>query len=530
MEPVAAGKQSGVDAARPTTGGGSPDPLLGQLIRARYRVVGKLATGQMGTVYVAQQVSTGNKVALKVLRAEFAKNEEFVTRFRQLMTAVRALSKNHRNIVKVYDCDRAEDGSLFVAMELLEGRILSDVILQDGRLGIERALRLAKQMAEGLGVAHELGLIHADVRPQNFMLIGKEEEIKVFGFERARLKDVAPADLLGPPGAIPRAPEYLAPEQIQGEEITKQTDIYAFGVVLYEMLTGVPPFKASTPEAVQAMHLREAPTPPKALRPEIPAVVEAKVLQALEKEPKRRENYVNDVANEYLYESALFEMAEERGRLKHGGIGWMQTAFGAGAGQIRRVFTKAEGVGPGWRPAAMHRTQTGPQANTGQAQSTAAKGDGMGTGWKLAAIGGVLILIALASLWVVSSRQPPEVVQAPAPEPKPVEVRAPEPVATEKSAGGTAQKISPPPGEISPPNIPVRETAPPEPQEQKVQPEKKRAPAPKKERVRSRQVPPTPPLAQSEAPAQKPEAQDPTAADPSAVIDWLLKRPATGKE
>ena len=530
MEPVAAGKQSGVDAARPTTVGGSPDPLLGQLIRARYRVVGKLATGQMGTVYVAQQVSTGNKVALKVLHAEHAKNEEFVTRFRQLMTAVRALSKNHRNIVKVYDCDRAEDGSLFVAMELLEGRILSDVILQDGRLGIERALRLAKQMAEGLGVAHEFGLIHADVRPQNFMVIGKEEAIKVFGFERARLKDVAPADLLVPLGAIPRASEYLAPEQIQGEEITKQTDVYAFGVVLYEMLTGVAPFKATTPEAVQAMHLREAPTPLKALRPEIPAVVEAKVLQALEKEPKRRENYVNDVANDYLYESALFEMAEERARSKHDRVGWMQTALGAGIARVRSPFTKSGGVGTGRKLTAMHRTQTAPQVGTGQVQSTAARGKGMGTGWKLAAIGGVLILIALASLWVVSSRQPPEVVHAPVPEPKPVEVRAPEPVATEKSVGGVVETVSPPPEEIPSPRISVRETAPPEPQEPKVPPEKKKTPAPKKERVRSRQIPPTLPLAQSEAPAQKTEAQDPTAADPSAVIDWLLKRPAVGKE
>jgi serine/threonine-protein kinase len=531
MEPVAAGQQSGVDEGRPTTGGKTPDPLLGQLIRGRYRVVGKLATGQMGTVYVAQQVSTGNKVALKVLHAELAKNEEFVTRFRQLMTAVRALSKNHRNIVKVYDCDRAEDGSLFVAMELLEGRILSDVILQDGRLGIERALRLAKQMAEGLGVAHEFGLIHADVRPQNFMVIGKEEAIKVFGFERARLKDVAPADLLGPPGAIPRVPEYLAPEQIQGEEITKQTDVYAFGVVLYEMLTGVAPFKASTPEAVQAMHLREAPTPLKAHRPEIPSVVEAKVLQALEKEPKRRENYVNDVANEYLYESALFEMAEERGRSKHGRIGWIQTALGAGIAQVRSVFTKAGGMRTGWRKLAeMHRPQPAPQAGTGQVQSTAAKGEGMRIGWKLAAIGSVLILIALASLWVVSSRQPPEVVHAPVLEPKPVDVRAPESVATEKSAGGVVETVSPLPEEIPPPKIPVRVTAPPEPQEQKVPPEKKKTPAPKKERVRSRQIPPAPPLAQSEAPAQKTEAQDPTAADPSAVIDWLLKRPATGKE
>ena len=495
--PIAARGLSGVDAAEPKAGGKTPDSLLGQLIRARYRVVGKLATGQLGTVYVAEQVNTGNKVALKVFHAEFAKNEEFVTKFRQLMTVVRALSKNHGNIVKVYECDRAENGSLFVAMEFLEGKPLSEIIRQEGRLEIKRALRLAERMAEGLGVAHEFGIIHADVQPQNFMVIGEEEAIKVFGFDRARLEDGAPVDLLVPPRTIPRVPEYLAPEQIQGEEITKQIDVYAFGVVLYEMLTGVVPFKASTPEAVQAMHVREAPTPLRTLRPEIPTVVEDKVLQALEKEPKRRAAYVTDVANGYLYESALFEMDEGGDRSKRGGIGWMHTAL---------------------------------QARIGQPRSSLTEGEGAGKGWKLAAIGGVLILIVLASLWLVSSRQSPRVVQAPVPEPQPAEVRAPASVATEKSAGAVVKKDSPPPEEILSPKTPVRETAPPEPQKQKVQSEKKRPPAPKKERARTQQIPPPPPLAQGEAPAQRIDPQDPAAADPSAVIDWLLKRPATGKE
>lgn len=470
--------------------------MLGHLIRARYRVVSRLATGERWTVYVAQQVSTGNRVALKVLHAGLSKNEAFVNGFRQVMTAVRDLSKNHRSIVKVYDCGQTEDGSLFVAMELIDGRTLRDVILQEGPLAIDRALRMAKQMADGLGVAHGFGIVHADVRPENFMVIGKEETIKILGFERARLKAVAPADLLDPPGGIPRAPDYVAPEQIKGEEITKQVDVYAFGVVLYEMLCGVVPFRASTPDAVLAMHLRQAPTPLTALRPEIPRVVEAKVLQALKKEPQQRESYVNDVANEYLYESALFELAEAGSRSRRGRVGRVTAALQAGAGQIRSILPK---------------------------------GAGAAASWKLAAIlSGVLILIAVALLWVVFSRPVPEVAQAPKPQPKPEEARVPGPASTEKPEGETVETVSRPPEVQTIPETPVPAPAPTEPQERKASPETKRAPAAKKGRVVSRPGPPTPPPAGSEAPGGKAESQDATAPDPTAVIDWLLKRPSTG--
>ena len=496
--------------------------MLGQLIRARYRVVSRLATGETGTVYVAQQVSTGNRIALQVLHAGLSKNEAFVDGFRQVMTAVRALSKNHRSIVKVYDCDQTEDGRLYVAMELIEGRTLRDVILQDGPLAIDRALRMAEQMAEGLGVAHAFGIVHADVRPENIMLIGREEAVKILGFERARLKDIAPADLLDPPGGIPRAPDYVAPEQIKGEEITKQVDVYAFGVVLYEMLCGVVPFRASTPDAVLAMHLRQAPTPLTALRPEIPTVVEAKVLQALEKEPQRRQNHVNDVANEYLYESALFELAEVGGRSRRGRVRRITAALQAGAGQIRSILPKGARAAAGWKLAAAHRMQS----DVAQVRSILLKA---AAGWKLAAIiSGVLILIAVALLWEAFSRPVPEVAQAPLPQPKPEEARVPGPASTEKPEGETVETVSRPPEVQTIPETPVPAPAPTEPEERKASPEIKRAPAPKKERVISRPGPPTPPPAGREAPGGKAESQDATAPDASAVIDWLLKRPSTG--
>jgi eukaryotic-like serine/threonine-protein kinase len=464
-----------------------PDPLVGQLIRARYRVGAKLAVGQTGTVYVAQQLNTGNKVALKILHGALATTEEAVGRFRQLMTAIRALSRNHGSIVMVHDFDQAEDGRLFVAMELLAGTPLSEVIRQAGPLDIEKALRLARQMAEGLGVAHEFGIVHRDIRPQHFMIVGKEETVKVFGFERARLKDGGGVDLPVDSEGLPRAPAYLAPEQIRGEELTRQADIYAFGVVLYEMLSGVLPFRGSTPDAVREMHLRDAPPPLRELRPEIPAVVEAKVLQALEKDPKLRETYVNDVVNEYLYDSALLEMGEKQGQAK--------------AARVRPT-----------QPATASDVDEEPSDVPGPTRAH----------WKLILIGGALLLIAAISLWIFSSRQVPEDAAVPVPQPSPGEARPPAPAAPEKSDEGAREVASPPPQELTPPESPKPEATPPEERKPRV---KQSPPAPKKERPASRQKSPPPAAAQGEVPSRKADSPD-----PGDVIDWLLKRPPAAKE
>lgn len=487
MEPDTMGKLSGPERTDPKVGEGPPDPMVGQLIRARYRVGAKLAVGQTGTVYVAQQLNTGNKVALKILHGALATTEEAVGRFRQLMTAIRALSRNHRSIVKVHDFDQAEDGRLFVAMEFLAGTPLSEVIRQDGPLDIEKALRLARQMAEGLGVAHEFGIVHTDIRPQHFMLVGKEETVKVFGFERARLKDGGGMDLPVDSEGLPRAPEYLAPEQIRGEELTRQADIYAFGVVLYEMLSGVVPFRASTLEAVRAMHLREAPPPLQELRPEIPAVVEAKILQALEKDPKLRETYVNDVVNEYLYESALLELEEKQGQAK--------------GARVSRT-----------QPATASDVEEGGGADDERPRAR----------WKLILISGALLLIAAISLWMFSSRQVPEDAVAPVPPPIPSEARPPAPAPPEKPAEGAREVTSPPPRELTPPESPTLEAAPLEGKRQRV---KQGPPPPKKENAASRQKSLPPAAAQGDVPSRRADSPD-----PGDVIDWLLKRPPTAKE
>jgi serine/threonine protein kinase len=151
----------GVDETKLIQGEASRDPLVGRVLGGRYRLVSKLATAHTGVVYFAREIGTENRLAVKMLHAKCANDEKGLKGFRRLMLALATLSKRHRHLVRVYDCDRTEDGRLFIAMEYLEGRPLSDLMRQAGALEITRALRLALQMAEGLGVAHDAGIVHA---------------------------------------------------------------------------------------------------------------------------------------------------------------------------------------------------------------------------------------------------------------------------------------------------------------------------------------------------------------------------------
>ncbi|MBI4524574.1 MAG: protein kinase [Deltaproteobacteria bacterium] len=272
------------------------DLLIGKTIKDRYRVVEKLGEGGMGTVYLAEQLNMQRKAALKVLHERYARDDEFVQRFRH--EARLAASLNHHNVVTIYDFDQAEDGSLFIAMEYVRGKRLSELIRQESRLGLASAIRLGIQISEGLEAAHRAGIIHRDIKPDNILVVGdRADEVKLMDFGIARLKSTEIATRLTRPGMVVGTPEYMAPEQIQGGEITERTDIYAFGIVLYEMLTGNVPFSASTPSAVLIKHLSEAPVPLVKLRKAIPAIVEQVVTQALEKKPEKRQRNVAEVGD-----------------------------------------------------------------------------------------------------------------------------------------------------------------------------------------------------------------------------------------
>jgi len=284
--------QDGAVVRRP---GERPDPFVGRVIKGRYRVERKLGQGGMGAVYLAEQLSIGRRVALKVLSPDFARDDGFVARFRQEATLVAALNeKRNPRITLVHDFDQAEDGGLFIVMEWLDGRVLSEVIQREGALKLPRAVRLATEIAEGLEAAHRAGVVHRDVKPQNIMVLASTDDIKLMDFGIARLRDPGRTNLTRA-GTMMGTPDYMAPEQIEGEEVTDKTDIYSFGVVFYEMLTGEAPFRANTHTAVLTKQLREQPVPPTRLRPDIPREVEAVVLKALEKDPASRQRDMGEI-------------------------------------------------------------------------------------------------------------------------------------------------------------------------------------------------------------------------------------------
>jgi serine/threonine protein kinase len=271
------------------------DTVSGRMIKGRYRVLNKLGEGGMGAVYLAEQLSIGRKVALKLLQGNYAKNDEFIARFRR--EARLAASLNHRNIVTIYDFDQDSDDTLFIAMEYVDGIKLTDVIRCDAPLDVQRAIRLGTQIAEGLHAAHQQGVIHRDIKPDNIMVVGSDdtEEVKLMDFGIARLRDTGVVTHLTMSGMIMGTPTYMAPEQAEGREVSEKTDIYALGIVLYEMLSGSVPFHASTPGAVVMKQIQETPLPLRSLRPEVPASIERVVMQALEKKPESRQQDVREV-------------------------------------------------------------------------------------------------------------------------------------------------------------------------------------------------------------------------------------------
>jgi serine/threonine protein kinase len=327
-----------VDGATLRFKSGKQDSLIGKVIKGRYRVIQKLGEGGMGTVYLAEQVAVSRKVALKWLHSDYARDEEFVRRFRQEAKLAAAL--NHRNVVTIFDFDQADDDSLYIVMEYVDGTNLADV-LREGPIEIRRALRMAVQIAEGLAAAHRAGVIHRDVKPENVMVVGREEDIKLMDFGISRLRDTAGASRLTRSGTIMGTPAYMAPEQIEGSEVSDRTDIYAFGIVLYEMLSGAVPFQAKTPGAILVKHLQENAAPLRKIRREVPALVERVVTQALEKDALRRQGSMQEVVEalkdaqlraEVAKTAATRSLAEPLAKLGRN--------FGSAAARFKGIFGK----------------------------------------------------------------------------------------------------------------------------------------------------------------------------------------------
>src|SRR5918912_4174512 len=217
--------------------------VVGEVVAGRYELEELLGTGGMSSVFKARDTLLEREVALKVLHQHFTEDEQYVERFRREARAVASLS--HPNIVTILD--RGEDeGRQFLVFELVEGRTLAELLQEEGRLPVPRALEIAIQVARGLGFAHEHGLVPRDVKPQNVILNG-DGRAKVTDFGIARSLEVQGVTQ---DGMVLGTSNYIAPEQARGGEVDPRTDVYSLGVVLYELLTGDVPFSGESFVAV----------------------------------------------------------------------------------------------------------------------------------------------------------------------------------------------------------------------------------------------------------------------------------------
>jgi beta-lactam-binding protein with PASTA domain/predicted Ser/Thr protein kinase len=249
-------------------------------VDGRYRILDRIGSGGMADVYLAHDQHLAREVALKILHRRFARDEQFVERFRR--EASSAASLQHPNVVNVYD--RGEhDGTYYIAMEHLEGRTLKDLAAQEAPLAQERAIDLGIQILQAAGFAHKRGVVHRDFKPQN-VIVDARDEVKVtdFGIARAGASDITET------GSILGTAQYLSPEQAQGGEVSASSDIYAIGVILYELVSGRLPFDADTAVAVAVKHLSEDPPRLSSVRPDVHPGLESAVMRALAKDPAQR--------------------------------------------------------------------------------------------------------------------------------------------------------------------------------------------------------------------------------------------------
>ena len=275
------------------------DPFVGTTVDGKYQIESRLGAGGMGTVYKARHLLLGRDVAVKVLRSEMVEDANAAERFRREAQAAARL--DHPNAVTIYDFGITPDGNAYLVMELLRGTSLRDVLERDGQLALPRAIAIFAPVCAAIDRAHELGIVHRDIKPDNVMVDERKDGsvgVKVVDFGIALLQDTpSDAGRLTGTGLIVGTANYMSPEHCRGEPLDARSDIYSLGVVLYEMLAGRVPFAAPIVSAVIVAHVNEPPPPLLAHRPDLPPPVERVVLDALAKRPDQRPRTAGELAS-----------------------------------------------------------------------------------------------------------------------------------------------------------------------------------------------------------------------------------------
>jgi serine/threonine-protein kinase len=296
-----------VTTALPATVSGSAATVpKGSQFGGRYDILGTLGKGGMGVVYRAHDRQLDEVVALKVVRPEVLRADPtLLDRFKQEIKLARRIT--HRNVLRTHDFGET-GGTPYISMEYLEGVTLKDLVKNKGALPLGVGLRVAKQMCQGLEAAHQQGVVHRDIKPQNMLILPETGDVKIMDFGIARVSEMkAGAAGLTSTGMVMGTPDYMPPEQAQGLPADFRSDIYSMGVVLFEIFTGRMPFDGDTPMAVVLSHIQKQPPWPRSVNPRLPVALDRVILRCLEKNPANRYQRVDELLDDLTAVSSQAE-------------------------------------------------------------------------------------------------------------------------------------------------------------------------------------------------------------------------------
>jgi serine/threonine-protein kinase len=456
------------------------DPYIGRKFAGKFMIQKSLGQGAMGRVYLAEHLSLGKPVCIKILHPHLAGDENIAKRFHREARAASRLS--HSNSIQILDFGPAEDGTLYLAMEYVPGSDLRRVIRRDVPFPSQRIARILGGVLSALEEAHVQGVIHRDLKPENIMVVDTRTEkdvVKVLDFGIAKIQDPGvEGGTLTVAGLVCGTPEYMAPEQARGDPLDNRVDIYAAGVILYQMLTGELPFKAESALATVTKHLTEPPIPPHERRPDIPVDrrLEAICLKAMAKD--RRDRFASAAEMKEALEDGVMVTGERR---PSGQVPKRSAPPGPGDSQwaVGPVPEAAEAAEPGGGPSP---TQTPLAFAVEEGRPVHRDRSGGSIAAWLTAIGIVVLGGVAVALWKLE-------VGPFAPKAETIQVQP------------TAQ---PPPEPPAPAPVKVEDKPPPSPEPKKVAP-KPEPPKPEK-RAREEEVKKPRRRTVARAPAEDPEA------------------------